>query len=280
MYYRTVILSLSSLRISSPSSLTLLLPSLWPLVCYVDFPSYSHDLLFAGQRYDVVFTANQAVGNYWLRVTIDTACSRNAIIASGKVIGSIVSYVGADNSLPTSTASTIRTGCYDETVTPYVSNTVPSSNFADALKKFQVDLRLGTSANGPIVQWLINGTDIDVDWSRPTLSYVQDGDTNYTPKMNLFELNEANQWFYWIIQTGLNQPINLPHPIHLHGHDFYVLGAGAGQWNGDLSGLKFVNPIRRDTATLPAGGWLVVAFPSDNPGAWLMHCHIVSNLLA
>ena len=25
---------------------------------------------------------------------------------------------------------------------------------------------------------------------------------------------------------------------------------------------------------LPAGGWLVVAFTTDNPGAWLMHCHI------
>ncbi len=26
---------------------------------------------------------------------------------------------------------------------------------------------------------------------------------------------------------------------------------------------------------LPAGGWLVIAFPTDNPGAWLLHCHIV-----
>jgi hypothetical protein len=34
------------------------------------------------------------------------------------------------------------------------------------------------------------------------------------------------------------------------------------------------NPIRRDTATLPARGYLVLAFESDNPGAWLMHCHI------
>lgn len=52
------------------------------------------------------------------------------------------------------------------------------------------------------------------------------------------------------------------------------------------------NPIRRDTATLPAQGYLVLAFESDNPGAWLvsltniifaihsantvfqMHCHI------
>jgi len=25
---------------------------------------------------------------------------------------------------------------------------------------------------------------------------------------------------------------------------------------------------------LPGGGWLAIAFPLDNPGAWLMHCHI------
>jgi hypothetical protein len=25
---------------------------------------------------------------------------------------------------------------------------------------------------------------------------------------------------------------------------------------------------------LPAFGWVVVAFHTDNPGAWLFHCHI------
>lgn len=27
-------------------------------------------------------------------------------------------------------------------------------------------------------------------------------------------------------------------------------------------------------ANLPAAGYLVIAFKTDNPGAWLMHCHI------
>jgi len=25
---------------------------------------------------------------------------------------------------------------------------------------------------------------------------------------------------------------------------------------------------------LPASGWVVIAFKTNNPGAWLMHCHI------
>jgi hypothetical protein len=26
--------------------------------------------------------------------------------------------------------------------------------------------------------------------------------------------------------------------------------------------------------TLAAGGYLVIAFKTDNPGSWLMHCHV------
>ena len=38
--------------------------------------------------------------------------------------------------------------------------------------------------------------------------------------------------------------------------------------------MKFDNPPRRDVALLPAGGYLIIAFKADNPGSWLLHCHI------
>lgn len=84
------------------------------------------------------------------------------------------------------------------------------------------------------------------------------------------------QWSYWIIQETPGTPVPIPHPIHLHGHDFYVLGSGVGVFDkvNSVPSLKFQNPTRRDTAILPGGGWLAIAFPTDNPGAWLMHCHI------
>lgn len=69
-------------------------------------------------------------------------------------------------------------------------------------------------------------------------------------------------------------PVNLHHPIHLHGHDFYILGQGSGVYDGNMDSLTFDNPPRRDTANLPAGGYLIMGFPADNPGAWLVHCHI------
>jgi len=56
-----------------------------------------------------------------------------------------------------------------------------------------------------------------------------------------------------------------------HGHDFYVLGTGSGSYaNADPNSLNYNNPPRRDVAMLPAGGWLAVAFQTDNPGAWLL----------
>lgn len=32
--------------------------------------------------------------------------------------------------------------------------------------------------------------------------------------------------------------------------------------------------MRRDTVLLPNNGYLVIAWKSDNPGVWALHCHI------
>jgi hypothetical protein len=62
------------------------------------------------------------------------------------------------------------------------------------------------------------------------------------------------------------------YPIHLHGYDFHILAQGPGIFNLSQI-LQFKNPPRRDVFMLPRGGHLVLAFPADYPGAWLMHCH-------
>lgn len=52
------------------------------------------------------------------------------------------------------------------------------------------------------------------------------------------------------------------------------MGQGTGTWDRDTSKLTLKNPTRRDTAMLPGAGYLLLAFPADNPGVWVMHCHI------
>ncbi|XP_057772516.1 laccase-3-like [Salvia miltiorrhiza] len=70
------------------------------------------------------------------------------------------------------------------------------------------------------------------------------------------------------------------HPVHLHGYHFHVVGQGFGNFNPsrDAAGFNLVDPPVRNTINVPVGGWAVIRFVADNPGVWLMHCHIDSHL--
>jgi len=58
------------------------------------------------------------------------------------------------------------------------------------------------------------------------------------------------------------------HPLHLHGFNFFVVGQGFGNYDPNKDPAKFnlVDPVERNTAGVPAGGWLAIRFLSDNPG--------------
>ncbi|TKA59209.1 hypothetical protein B0A49_12609, partial [Cryomyces minteri] len=123
-----------------------------------------------------------------------------------------------------------------------------------------------------LYRWYLDGTTFQSQFDDPTLyGILKNGSVpNYSGDLAI-EVPELGEWVYIVIES----PIPLPHPIHLHGHDFFVLGQGRGTYNAATSpALNLVNPPRRDVALLPAAGYLVLAFVADNPGVWLMHCHI------
>ncbi|RVX22788.1 Laccase-3 [Vitis vinifera] len=70
------------------------------------------------------------------------------------------------------------------------------------------------------------------------------------------------------------------HPMHLHGYHFYVVALGFGNFNPVTDTAKFnlIDPPVRNTIGVPTGGWAVIRFVADNPGTWLMHCHIDAHL--
>ncbi|KAI4306892.1 hypothetical protein L6164_030132 [Bauhinia variegata] len=74
--------------------------------------------------------------------------------------------------------------------------------------------------------------------------------------------------------TSIVTPEN--HPIHLHGYDFYIIAEGFGNFDPKKDTAKFnlVDPPLRNTVAVPANGWAVIRFVADNPGAWIMHCHL------
>ncbi|KAJ7565784.1 hypothetical protein O6H91_02G074900 [Diphasiastrum complanatum] len=65
------------------------------------------------------------------------------------------------------------------------------------------------------------------------------------------------------------------HPIHLHGFSFYIVGQGFGNFNSSSpASFNLVDPPKRNTIGVPVGGWAAIRFKADNPGIWLVHCHL------
>ena len=98
------------------------------------------------------------------------------------------------------------------------------------------------------------------------------------------------------------------HPVHLHGHSFHVVGYEFGSYDDDGTVIDTIHPdvycggdakcqsptwrngfnkefrasgttVRKDTVMVPAGGYVVIRFITDNPGYWFLHCHIESHQL-
>jgi FtsP/CotA-like multicopper oxidase with cupredoxin domain len=62
----------------------------------------------------------------------------------------------------------------------------------------------------------------------------------------------------------VNQTI-MPHPMHLHGHVFQVTAINGDRFDGAM----------RDTVLVPPKTSVAVAFDTDNPGWWALHCHLL-----
>ncbi|KAH7115251.1 laccase precursor [Dendryphion nanum] len=224
-----------------------------------------------GQRYDVIINANQTAGNFWFRADADGQCNS----VNNGLGRSIFTYQGqtvADP--PENPFPDPPVGCNNAIASPKIAKTVPSGPFISQAQTLPVGFGPVATNGQNIVLWTINGTSMIVDPGKPTLQYLAQVNSSVPREYNMVEVSPTAQWTYWVIQQSSTAP-RIAHPIHLHGHDSYILGAGPGVFSSaNIDQLKFTNPPRRDVAMLPAGGWLVLAFPTDNPGAWLMHCHI------
>ncbi|KAL4808784.1 laccase [Aspergillus unguis] len=224
-----------------------------------------------GQRYDVIITANQAsvADSFWLRAIPQSACSENE--STNNIKGII--YYGDSTSTPSTTAYSYTDSCDDEDASNLTPMMNPRSVTSSPFYTKSEPVTLGTNSEN-LFRWKLNSTSMLIEWENPTLLQVHNNETAFTNTSGVVQLPEADQWVYVIIETELA----VPHPIHLHGHDFLIIAQGTGSYNESAS--NFIDTLgaaalpRRDTAMLKEDGYLVIAFYTDNPGAWLMHCHI------
>ncbi|XP_054796625.1 laccase-5-like [Prosopis cineraria] len=94
------------------------------------------------------------------------------------------------------------------------------------------------------------------------------------PGTKVYKLKYGSRVQVVLQDTNIVTPEN--HPIHLHGYDFYIVAEGFGNFNPKKDTAKFnlVDPPLRNTVAVPVNGWAAIRFVADNPGAWIMHCHL------
>ncbi|KAJ9638488.1 hypothetical protein H2204_004258 [Knufia peltigerae] len=272
-------------------------------------PYYTdHVVVGIGQRYNIIveaipdrFTADQS---YWIRTSPAPNCtsfSPSAPIPDEHT--GIVRYTFDDDRLPTTPRNKFTLTCADET---YYRNISPVVPWQVGTSRHEMDPfyltyhQLKQSPYYPCDKQvgrfeLVSGHPMWLNFSGPTLLNLHE-DFSEKPWLAVVETGEVpeDQWIQLTVISGARKksapllPHPVPkvpgvfvpgeHPIHLHGHDFAILDQcvpdGHTECDVSKANLTLDNPPRRDVAFLPDKGYLIVAFKADNPGVWIMHCHI------
>jgi len=71
---------------------------------------------------------------------------------------------------------------------------------------------------------------------------------------------------FWNKDTQGMHPMD--HPMHLHGTYFQVVS---------LNGKAPERETWKDTINVPAGQYVDIAFKMEEPGMWMLHCHILDH---
>lgn len=225
--------------------------------------------LAVGQRSDVIVTANNSTnGAYWMRAFAPTGCSTNNGQNSAQ---GIIYYQDADRTqTPTSSAVSgwDNTYCGNDPL----SSTVPVMSMSPGDPSVSVDVTMEGHSNGTHGKWWMNNVTNVIDYNNPILLQSKLGNNTFTTSQNVYQYDSSTKSVRFVV---INNSGN-PHPMHMHGHNMFILAEGTGSWDGSI--VNSGNPQRRDVQIVQANGYLVVQWNQDNPGAWPFHCHIAWHL--
>ncbi|KAM5469654.1 hypothetical protein MauCBS54593_004208 [Microsporum audouinii] len=254
----------------------------------------SHILIGIGQRYHVILNTLPEVkdgDSFWIRmVPAGDGCSRfRKDHVPDERMGALY-YGKKTDDLPKSEGGGYDISCRDEPyerLKPIQKWNVPDPLLAPELmtktQKIGIDVwnPPGRPTNAPkIANWGIGPQPMWLNYSKPIVKNMNIEDWPETWTVYPAHDYTHEQWVYLVVtgqekQDGLarTQAPNA-HPLHFHGHDFALLQQSYEPFSNSTLNLKLDNPPRRDVVLLPSNGFVVLAFKADNPGSWLMHCHI------
>ncbi|KAG9246098.1 multicopper oxidase-domain-containing protein [Calycina marina] len=262
------------------------------------------------QRYSATIHANQASSDsFWLRSRPMWHCWGELKNPGGGAseVKAVLQYPAADtknsNFGPPTSRNTNGGGdvdCKDMNTTAYVPVELkPAPVEAHHSYYIRSNIEIG---DWRLERAFFNKSTFRPDLQKPTLHRTLEGfQENNETFTALSAVDGVNALAYdlkndFLVQHSGVKVVDLiiqnfdegNHPMHLHGHKFWVLGQGHGYFPGyEALGMKaegrgvlgghegsLDSLIRRDVATLEGYGWLALRFVADNPGIWALHCHM------
>ncbi|KAI1424088.1 Cupredoxin [Xylaria sp. FL1777] len=228
----------------------------------------------AAQRYDVLITiGDNGLQNYPYLIALDT----NADYTAKDATPSVAYHTNFTGQLVNDPKGNLRGLSVVEEFFP-----------ADDSQYVPYD---GLHAFGPVVkQWVLS-----FDYCRDANGYPRACFNNktfiYQPVPTLYSVlslgdNNTEVSAYGsvgafvvgygeVLEIVINNHDAAIHPFHLHGHQFQIIErpkSNAGRWKS--TNLIPDAPSRRDTVAVFANSYVVLRIEANNPGVFLLHCHI------
>lgn len=257
-------------------------------------------LLTSGERYDFVLKANQPLGNYWLRVQgKDSDCKglyQAALIQYKDDIPLTISPFDSyelngvqlnsdfernnDIDIPIYQARSLYMYPKDmENVSKTFYFHLTSKNNDSFMNNIKFKTNEMVSLLNITSQDLANFT-----CSREDMEKSQNCTTELCvcPQMVEFPYQK-------LVEIVVINDLKGTHPIHLHGYSFYVVGQGDLSSETDKMNAENIDksnqfprnihfPPKKDTVLVHSNGYTIIRFFTNNPGYWLLHCHIGTHL--
>lgn len=281
-----------------------------------------------GERFDFLLEAIRPIGNYWIRGK--TLEKRRHTIAEA-----VLRYEGAEDIEP----KTERGTCSEYDPCRVLNCPFSSFGFAKGIECIPFDHLKSSVEDDPAPPYIpgrfqehflnfgflgknpsVSGTEFEMPLVS-ALTQPKEVNTRCEGRCRegyeckcTYSLDIRNGDTIQLVLSNLGMGSGWYHPIHMHGHSFYVVKMGYGTFNekygflgkqnedidcsggenfeneysfcynatwrdrswlnGNIPGLELKTPPRKDTIIVPNGGYAVIRFKANNPGLWIIHCHI------
>ncbi|XP_030952105.1 laccase-14-like [Quercus lobata] len=273
----------------------------------------SYIMISPGQTMDILLTTNQSLGHYYIAARQFWSQDAPATLFDSVNATMILQYKG-NYTIPSSPIFPSNLPFYKD-LRSAITFTNLFKSLANKDYPVNVPLNITTrmfitlSMGGIIFHNLTSTLEAkatsanNISWSNPTtdvlLAYYRNISGVYTTdfpdqppsyfnftgddfpytltelgtKVKVLNYNEAVEMVFQ--STNLVEGAGL-HPMHLHGHSFYVVGSGPGIYDNvtDPKSFNLVDPVEVNTFGVPKEGWLAIRFVANNPGVWFWHCHL------